>query len=164
MWRLSARAVAARDAARDARGRFGIQERTSPRDGNKITEEDESLFTGNACHVLAVELNRATGWPVVVLQDEETEYGIGWVHMAVRTPSGSILDAQGEHDEADWLDHWAEYADAAHEDDPDYDGDDAQVVQVDDLRRVSVDPDDTADGEARPRAMQVAQMLLARHG
>lgn len=71
----------------------------------------EDMFTLGYCHVLAHALHARTGWPVVVAGDGPGGV-VGWVHVAVRRPDGSILDVQGVHDPDAWIDRWGQWADA----------------------------------------------------
>jgi hypothetical protein len=60
-------------------------------------------FTQGDCVELAIALHNATGYPVVTISGPEN-----WefVHAAVRTPEGQILDIEGLWDEASWMDRW----------------------------------------------------------
>lgn len=70
-------------------------------------------FTEGDCWVLAMSVHKATGWTIVAVgaceEDpvEETVGGPDWVHMAVRTPTGTIVDVEGIHtDEEKYLERW----------------------------------------------------------
>lgn len=56
-------------------------------------DSTQRTFTKGACSVFALELHRATGWPLVIYT-EESDGGWGG-HVGVRTPSGGLLDATG---------------------------------------------------------------------
>jgi len=57
-------------------------------------ESTQRTFTKGACTVLAHELHRATGWPIVVFTEPNAQ-GYWQGHAAVRTPDGMYLDATG---------------------------------------------------------------------
>lgn len=70
-------------------------------------------FTEGDCWVLAQAIHQTTGWMIVAVgaceEDpvEEITVGPDWVHMAVRTPQGHLLDIMGLHkDEEKFLDRW----------------------------------------------------------
>lgn len=60
-----------------------------------------STWTSGGCAILAQALNKLEGYPIYVIYN--TKYK-GAEHFGVMTPSGSILDADGEHNnEEAWL-------------------------------------------------------------
>ncbi len=50
-------------------------------------------FLSGHCHSLALALNARTGWPLVAVDDASAEC----VHVAVRSPTGRIVDITGAH-------------------------------------------------------------------
>lgn len=70
-----------------------------------ITLEEIEAFTEGDCWLLAEALWMATGtWTLVAISaceenpvDEVLSSGIDWVHLAVRTPDGLIVDIEGVH-------------------------------------------------------------------
>lgn len=90
-----------------------------------VTEGQVEDFTHNACGVLAAEMSRRTGWPVVVVgADPEYSKTVGWFHAGVKRPDGRVIDVAGSWDEAEWVDQHAELVDAYGQDEhDDWDGD-----------------------------------------
>lgn len=89
-----------------------------------VTEGQVEDFTHNACGVLAAEMSRRTGWPVVVVGADPEYSEIGWFHAGVRRPDGRIVDVEGSWDEASWVDQYAELVDSYGQDEhDDWDGD-----------------------------------------
>ena len=59
-----------------------------------------STWTSGGCAILAQALNKVSGYPMYVIYN--VEYGVE--HFGVMTPDGSIMDADGEHNNTDaWL-------------------------------------------------------------
>lgn len=73
-----------------------------------VTAEEEDDFTVGDCGILARELYRKTGWPLVLASSKSAEKieDIDWDHMAVRAPDGRIVDAVGMSTEEDFLGRW----------------------------------------------------------
>lgn len=124
-----------------------------------VTEADDALFTGGQCQVLADAISAETGWEVVVLSDGPDGV-VGWVHAGVRTPSGTIVDVRGEHDEFHWLDQRAEVADAYGEEHDDYDGGDIAVHPGTDHGWLDDGYPEEPDPQVWVRAQEVAQLVL----
>lgn len=83
-------------------------------DDGTPTDDAVDLFSNHMCWFLAWMLNQQTGWPLVAVSDtdpEPTTGAFGWVHVAVQTPGGDILDVSGVHGTNDFLDHWELYCD-----------------------------------------------------
>lgn len=51
-------------------------------------------FTNGACHTLAIEIHKRTGWKLYVLL-EPHDYGVNPMHALVKLPDGRYLDACG---------------------------------------------------------------------
>lgn len=66
---------------------------------DRITEEARELFGHRQCVLLAVELHRRTGWPLVLTDRQDPEEGWTWAHAAVRHPSGDLVDIDGRRSE-----------------------------------------------------------------
>ena len=85
---------------RDTGGRFAGSVHSAPELGLSedgftpapLGEDDIDYATRGACGLVAMQLSEATGWPVVVLTTSDHQL---WVHAAVRTPSGMVIDASG---------------------------------------------------------------------
>lgn len=58
---------------------------------------DIKRFTEGDCYVLALEINKLTGWPVV---------DIGQVHAVVKTPCNNYLDIEGLHTKEEVSSKW----------------------------------------------------------
>lgn len=102
-----------------------------------VAEEYGDRFTSSDCDVLADELHRRTGWPIVAVGDGA--YGtVGWVHAGVMTPAGLILDVKGLHEPQDWVGAYGDIVDGYGFDNPGPDGDhgdyDSDSVWVHDAR------------------------------
>lgn len=69
-----------------------------------------SEFRDRHCDVLADELARFTGWEVAVVGDGPSGK-LGWVHAGVRAGTQRILDIDGWHDPACWIETWAPFLD-----------------------------------------------------
>lgn len=59
-------------------------------------------FAQGQCHALALALHERTGWPVIVLEDDEADA----IHFAVQTPDGRALDITGCHDLEEFQEGW----------------------------------------------------------
>lgn len=71
-----------------------------------IDEDIHHTFAHADCWALALELHKMTGWELVgfgeeLYEEDEDIVQRGWVHAAVRTPAGMILDISGLQDEGD---------------------------------------------------------------
>lgn len=74
-----------------------------------ITDADIREFTGGWCGELAVAMHDATGWPIVLVCDEDGETPDAlpiWLHAGVRTPDGLFLDVTGAHDDETVIKAW----------------------------------------------------------
>lgn len=60
----------------------------------ELDEAAIACFSTGQCHAMALALHRLTDWQIVAITDEDDEVN----HLAVRTPSGRILDIAGAHD------------------------------------------------------------------
>lgn len=76
-----------------------------------FSPDEHEAFSFGDCWLLARALHNITGWTMVavgctggfvngVLRD--------WVHIAVRTPEGQVLDIGGLHQDADVVTMWAD--------------------------------------------------------
>lgn len=64
--------------------------------GSELHEADRDNYTEGDCYLLAKELHLlGLGELVIVTRAGLPEEGKSWTHMAVRTPEGYILDADG---------------------------------------------------------------------
>ncbi len=130
-----------------------------------VTEGQVEDFTNNACGVLAAEMSRRTGWPVVVVgADPDYSNKVGWVHAGVRRPDGRIIDVAGSWDEANWVDQYAELVDAYGQDEhDDWDGD---CVWAFDAEKFGETNDglatSAAHGDHTASAQEVAAILVAQ--
>jgi hypothetical protein len=91
----------------------------------KADRQTNETFTLGGCWILAEDLHRTTGWPLVLVAtsaktrpDGATAYG--WVHVLVRSPDGRLIDVEGVHDPADVWGRWGEIADDAAADDAEH--------------------------------------------
>lgn len=66
------------------------------KDGFAVLSPTTVRFLTGDCHLLAQEIHRRTGWPMVAIvpNDDPSD----WIHVLVETPAGTLLDVQGEHD------------------------------------------------------------------
>jgi len=75
-----------------------------------INSEAEAYYSYGACALLAIDLHRQTGMPLVLLvsdlQDDPVDQERVWVHGCVRTPSGDYLDIHGVEDAEEKLARW----------------------------------------------------------
>ena len=79
----------------------------------KLPVQTLEAFGNGDCWLLADELHKRTGWPLVAVGNED-EWEVepdkrGWVHVAVLHPDGRVIDVQGAHNMGEWLDDWAVY-------------------------------------------------------
>lgn len=91
-------AVRAKTSAASTGGSFAAHTHT-PADielkpASWLGSEDVAFGRDGACGDIAAELHTLTGWQVVILTPDDGEND-AWVHAAVRTPSGDVLDATG---------------------------------------------------------------------
>ena len=64
--------------------------------GSELDESDRETYTEGDCYLLAKELHLlGLGELVIVTREGASDRGRSWTHMAVRTPEGYILDADG---------------------------------------------------------------------
>lgn len=64
--------------------------------GSNLDEETRDTYTQGDCYLLALELQHLGLGELVAVMTPTTNYTRGaWNHMAVRTPDGYILDADG---------------------------------------------------------------------
>lgn len=70
-----------------------------------------SLFTESDCWALALTLHDRTGMPIVLASDgsDAEEKDMGWTHVGILLPDGSVLDIEGIHDPDAWMDTWGAY-------------------------------------------------------
>lgn len=132
-----------------------------------VTHQEHNQYMNAHCEQLAWALNKATGWPIVVVaipeedQDQERGYDempggvtvwnptrdIFWVHAGVLRPDGKIVDVSGVSDLVDWLEDSAEGAEM------DDEGSEADVALITDyagqLRRdpTCVSPEEWATAD-----------------
>jgi len=67
-----------------------------------LSDEDHEAFTQGDCGLLAEELHRRTGYPVVAVGTRGGGLdGTTWEHIAVRAPDGRLLDVTGIQPEAE---------------------------------------------------------------
>lgn len=74
-----------------------------------ITKRDKFIFTCGACHQLAYEIHKLTGWPMYAFHDDsESESWQSYDHhVFVQTPFGTFLDVTGEHNRQEMIDGWS---------------------------------------------------------
>ncbi len=87
--------------------------------GEQITAQDIAIFSEGDCDVLALEIHRRTGWPLVSMcfKDEATAHSEGYPtppfmtfnHHFVRLPNGNFLDVEGESTEAQMMKKWGSF-------------------------------------------------------
>lgn len=118
-----------------------------------MTPEDIRFYTEEDCISLAWQLHTKTGWPIMVLCDEEGAEGLGWVHAGVKDLEGKIWDIRGPRDAQEFLneDLWYYYCD---------EGEELKFIEVTDLERISWKPQDSLDEK---RAEKMAEELLAAY-
>lgn len=121
-----------------------------------VTDVDVATFTESACNVLADQISKRTGWPVVLVADGPNGV-VGSVHAGVRTPDGLVVDVEGCHTEADWLDRWAVDVDTFGGEIPGYDPDLVNVYTLDQMGYA-----DMADAARRPGVVARAAELAAQ--
>lgn len=76
-----------------------------------FTAIEQEAFTYGDCWLLARALCNITGWQMVAVGNTGGKAsGVlrDWVHMAVRTPQGTIVDISGIHEDKGILDAWSE--------------------------------------------------------
>jgi hypothetical protein len=89
---------------------------TTPFDTYDLVDENIIHTFSNAdCWALALELHEMTGWDLVgfgeeLYEDDDDIVQRGWVHAAVRTPAGMIVDINGVQHEGDVFDGLPEEA------------------------------------------------------
>ena len=72
-----------------------------------IDDDVREAFSWRYCHLLACALHEITGWPFGVMEQRQTSGRWRWVHAAVVTPAGLLLDVNGVRD---WREAEAERA------------------------------------------------------
>lgn len=75
-------------------------------------EADRYYTTGTNSLNFAAQLNKATGYPIVVVSDDPDGGVAGWAMAGVRTPQGTVIDVRGEHDANEWDEHWSQLVDS----------------------------------------------------
>lgn len=68
-------------------------------------------FTEGDCWALAHELAKRTGWKVALVTEKRHAADM-WVHAAVRTPEGHLLDVRGVSTDSEMVDSFGEDAEA----------------------------------------------------
>lgn len=63
---------------------------------DEVTDNARELFGHRQCVLLAVELHRQTGWPLAVVDRRMPGEDWEWSHVAVRHPSGDLVDIDGQ--------------------------------------------------------------------
>ncbi|GAA4198648.1 hypothetical protein [Actinocatenispora rupis] len=66
-----------------------------------VDDDVREAFSWGLCHLLACALHEITGWPFGVLEQSYATGAWSWVHAAVITPDGLLLDVHGAR-------HWRE--------------------------------------------------------
>jgi hypothetical protein len=72
---------------------------------------EREAFSFGDCWLLARAMHSITGWQMVAVGNEAGRQIGGlrdWVHLAVRTPHGEILDINGFHDDSMMVDFWSD--------------------------------------------------------
>lgn len=75
-----------------------------------VDQEAITYFRYGNCAMLAIEIHRATGWPLVMVTADKTQPSMNdspMVHVMVRTPEGRLLDICGLDDDEDVIDEWS---------------------------------------------------------
>lgn len=80
-------------------------------DPDAVIEDARELFGHAHCHALAVELHRATGWPLAIVERREPSGEWTWDHVVVADPTTAdkprgieYVDIEGRRDD-EWLCH-----------------------------------------------------------
>lgn len=94
-----------------------------------VTPRDREVFTTADCMVLANALHTRTGWRIVGVGDGPDGV-IGSLHAGVVTPGGLIVDVEGLHEPADWVDRWGAYVDSYGRDELEYDSESVWVYDA----------------------------------
>lgn len=68
-------------------------------------EPDVRRFTEGDCHYLARALQKLTGWPIYAF--DSNYHDEGDLHAFVKTPDGRILDIEGLHTVAEFMENWS---------------------------------------------------------
>lgn len=55
-------------------------------------------FTEGDCHILAIEISKRTGWPVM---------SVDGLHACVQMPDGRLLDVRGAHTPEEMAEMWS---------------------------------------------------------
>lgn len=77
-----------------------------------LSDEEHEFFSQGDCGVLAAELYRQTGYPVVAVGVREEGFdGTSWQHVAVRAPDGRLLDVTGIRPESETAKAWKGFGD-----------------------------------------------------
>jgi len=75
---------------------------------SEVTPGDIRKYKQWACGDLALALHEKTGYPLVVLSyDDGSGSRDNWVHAAVQTPEGKILDVEGLKTKQETIDEWS---------------------------------------------------------
>lgn len=76
-----------------------------------FTPDEQEAFTWGDCWLLARAMHNITGWQMVAVgcSGGRADGALrDWVHIAVRTPEGSILDIDGFHTDDETTARWRE--------------------------------------------------------
>lgn len=123
-----------------------------------LTEEDDERFTEGSCGELAKALHERTGWPIVLVADG-TDGPAGWVHAAVQSPDGRVLDVMGWHDPDVWLGRWMYDVTSRGERTDGWDDRNVAVVLADEWNGGGWDPGQEID-YIESEAIRVAAILV----
>lgn len=97
--------VAKAEQPRDADGRWATTGGVFPTDPEIIEQ-----YSSTDCWKIAYEIHKRTGWPIISLDDSESEgdpAGSGWwFHVVVQRPDGMLVDVNGAHTPEQVADHW----------------------------------------------------------
>lgn len=72
-----------------------------------ISDEENEMFTEGDCGLLARELHKQNGYPVVAIGLRQTGQTTSWQHMVVRTPENRFLDVTGIQTESSLKGAWS---------------------------------------------------------
>jgi hypothetical protein len=62
-----------------------------------VNDDAIEFFSWGYCWLLAAALREVTGWPYGLVERQRPD-GWEWTHVGVITPTGRMLDIQGDHD------------------------------------------------------------------
>lgn len=118
-----------------------------------MSDDAAETFTQGGCAVLAKDISRSTGYPLVAVGIRESSGEVDWVHAAVKSSDGRFLDVTGIQSKAHLTAAWSEHMSVR--------GDQSLVIEiVDDRMLDSYFAGDGATQEYDPELVAVTAVQV----